>query len=300
MSAAFSDPDLSPLPSATIVVAVYNGARTLRECLDSITRLDYPAERLEIVCVDNASTDATPQILAGHAARCRLLREAKRGPAAARNAGVRNASGEVVAFTDADCTVDPGWLRHLACGALDAGVGISGGTILSQRPCNAIESFGQRIHDHRRAITAIDPPYAITMNWASRRDLLAELGGFNEELLRCSDVDLSYRMLQAGYSLRYEPRAVVYHRNERTPWGLLHEGYVHGFHAVKVRMLHAAFLREAGRRASARRRGATSGEREPLDSRPRWSELPWRSLFTLGKRIGHRHGAWAAAARRVS
>lgn len=292
-----SDP--AALPSASVVVAVHNGERTLGDCLASLARLDYPPDRYEIVCVDNASTDATPRILAKHAthgARCRIVREPKRGPAAARNAGVRCATGEVVAFTDADCTVDPAWLRHLAAAALEAPIGIAGGTILSRRPCNAIEAFGQRIHDHRRALTELHPPYAITMNWASRRAVLDELGGFDETLARCSDVDLSYRILQAGYSLRYEERAVVYHQNERTPWGLLHEGYVHGFHAVKVRELHAAFLRQASRDAAARRKrgGATD---EPREATLDWTARPWQSLFALGKRIGRRHGAWAASRR---
>src|SRR6185503_11362164 len=190
--------------------------------------MDYPRERLEIVCVDNASTDRTPGVLAAYGERCRVLREPKRGPAAARNAGIRSASGTVVAFTDADCTVDREWLFRLVGRTADPTIGVVGGRVLSRRPCNAIEAFGERIHDHQRALERTMPPYAMTGNWASRRDLLLGFGGFNEDLLRCSDVDLSYRIVAAGYALVYEPDAVIYHRHERTPWGLLHEGYVHG------------------------------------------------------------------------
>ena len=141
------------------------------------------------------------------------------------------------------------------------------------------------------------PPYAMTGNWASRRDLLLGFGGFNEDLLRCSDVDLSYRIVAAGYALVYEPDAVIYHRHERTPWGLLHEGYVHGFHAARVLELHAEFLEPARIRALA----ALRAKVEPpagADAPPPWHERALRSLFDLGKKIGRRHASWIAAERR--
>jgi GT2 family glycosyltransferase len=173
----------------------------------------------------------------------------------------------------------------------DPEVGVVGGTILSRRPCGMIEAFGERIHDHARALTRTSPPYAITMNWASRRLVLQRIGLFNEALLRSSDVDCSYRMLAAGYRLAYEPRAIIYHRNERTPWGLMHEGYVHGFHAPRVRHLHAAFLRQV---RAERARAAHAAAPAPDASAPHWSDELWWWLFNLGKRIGRLHGTWTA------
>lgn len=273
-------------PRVALIVAVYNGQATLRACLDSLLRLDYPSELLELICVDNASTDATPRILASYGDRLRVLHETTRGPAAARNCGIRRTSSDVVALTDADCVVDRQWLRHLVAPLRDAGVGIVGGRILSVRPCNAIEAFGERIHDHARALNEITPPYAITMNWAARRAVLERVGLFNEALLRSSDVDCSYRMVDAGYRLVYAPDAVIYHRNERTPWGLLHEGYVHGFHAPAVQQLHAAFLRRV-RAARARAAGAPA-----VQPRERWSDALLWSLFRFGKRMGRLHASW--------
>lgn len=279
---------LSALPRASVIVAVYNGQATLAECLDSLVRLDYPAERLEVLCVDNGSTDATPRILAGYGDRLRILREAVRGPAAARNHGVRQASGEVVAFTDADCVVERGWLRNLVAPLGDASVGVVGGRILSRQPCNPIEAFGERVHDHARALNELSPPYAITMNWASRRAVLEGIGLFNAALRRSSDVDCSYRLVEAGYRLVYEPSAIIYHRNERTPWGLLHEGYVHGFHAPRVQRIHAEFLR----RTRAQRPGAA---RPPALTPQRWSDALLWSLFRFGKRVGRWHASWTPA-----
>jgi cellulose synthase/poly-beta-1,6-N-acetylglucosamine synthase-like glycosyltransferase len=263
----------------SVIVAIYNAEGTLRDCVESLLRLDYPRGHLELLCVDNASTDATPAILAEYGDRLNVLWEATRGPAAARNRGLRHARGEIVAFVDADCVADPDWLRPLLAPLRDPTVGAVGGRILSRRPCNSIEAFGEHVHDHDRAINEFAPPYVITMNWASRRQVLQAVGLFDEDLVRCSDVDLSYRLVQAGYRLVYEPDAVIYHRNERTPWGLAHEGYVHGYHAVKVLRRHAAFVAVA-RKASPR---AAPG--------PRPAPL-WSSVFRLGKRIGRLHGSW--------
>ncbi|MEO8603188.1 MAG: glycosyltransferase [bacterium] len=277
-------------PRVSVIVAVYNGAATLRACLDSLLGLDYPADRLELVCVDNASTDATPRLLAEYGARLRVEYETRRGPAAARNCGLAVTRGEVVALTDADCTVDRTWLRELVAPLADPAVGIAGGKILSRRPCNVIEAFGDRIHDHVRALHEFSPPYVITMNWAARRAALEQVGGFNASLLRGSDVDCSYRFVAAGYRLVYAPGAVIYHRNERTPWGLVHEGYVHAVHAPAVRAANAELLS----RLRSQRRAAVPPPPGAKPSAPHWSDPLWWALFRFGKRLGSAHAGWLA------
>lgn len=276
------------LPRAAVIVAVYNGARTLPDCLASLRRLDYPAERLELIVVDNASTDATPRLLAAAGPPFRVCHEARRGPAAARNRGLAAASAEVVAFTDADCTVDPAWLRHLVAPLADPTVGVAGGRILSRRPCNLIESFGERIHDHARAMGEFVPPYAITMNWASRRAVMEAVGRFDEGLLRGEDVECSYRLVGAGYRLVYVPEAIIYHRNERTPWGLVHEGYTHALHAPRARAPHGVLLE----RLRAER--AAAGAPRPVEGAapPHWSDPLWWRLFRFGKWLGRTQATW--------
>ena len=225
-----------------MVVPVYNGEETIAECLDSLFALHYPEDRVELLVVDNGSRDASATVLRRYGERIVRLDEAKRGPAAARNAGVRRAGGDVVAFTDADCQVDPDWLAELVAPLDDARVGIAGGTIRALTPANDVERFGEEIHDHRQAIEVFEPPYAITMNWASRRAVLEELGGFDEGFRRCEDVDLAYRMSQAGYRLAFAPEAVVYHHNEDDLAGLFRKGFAHGFHAVHALKRHEEFV----------------------------------------------------------
>lgn len=257
----------------SVVVPVYNGRATIGDCLASLLEVDFPREAFEVLVVDNGSRDGTADLVARHGAAVRLLHESKRGPAAARNRGLREARGEVVAFTDADCVVERGWLRAITAPLADPTVGIAGGRILARRPCNDVERFGERIHDHHSAINVWKPPYAITMSWASRLAVLREVGLFDEDLRRVEDVDLSYRIVQAGYRVVYVPEAVVYHRNERTLWGLFAEGYAHGYHAIKVLRKHEEFL-----------------ARDPAAER----ESRYWDVFRFGKRLGRELGSLRA------
>jgi glycosyltransferase involved in cell wall biosynthesis len=233
-------------PSVSLVVPVYNGEKTIGACLDSLLALHYPDALIELVVVDNASRDGTATVLRQYEGRVVRLRESTRGPAAARNAGVRAASGEVIAFTDADCRVDPDWLGAIVAPLADESVGVAGGTIRAIPPAGEVERFGEAIHDHRRAIEVYEPPYAITMNWASRRAVLEELGSFDERFRRGEDVDLSYRMVQAVYTLVFAPAAVIYHHHEESLAGLFREGFQHGFHGVHALKHHREFLETFG------------------------------------------------------
>jgi len=295
------------LPAVSVIVAVYNAQDTIRDCIESLLHLDYPGPQHELIVVDNGSRDATRSILETYGAKLTILHEPTRGPAAARNTGLRGAGGALIAFTDADCVVDRQWLHRLVTPLRDPTVGVVGGRNLARRPCNRIAEFGERIHDHRRAIQDLVPPYAITMNWASRRTVLDEVGAFNPSLLRCSDVDLAYRLLQRGYRLVYEPTAVIYHRNRSTVWTLVHEGYRHGYYGVRVHKLHAKFLSTFRPRCAARgphyvvsvlRRGVGYPFRFPSRTGvAEHHELPWAWLFDLGKSAGRLHGTLAALAR---
>jgi glycosyltransferase involved in cell wall biosynthesis len=229
-----------------VVVPVYNGERTIAECLDSLLALRYPADRIELLVVDNGSRDGTAGVLRRYGERIVRMDEATRGPAAARNAGLRRAQGDVVAFTDADCRVDPDWLTEIVAPLEAPEVGIAGGAIRALAPANDVARFGEEIHDHRQAIEVFEPPYAITMNWASRRSVLQELGGFDERFRRCEDVDLAYRMTRAGYTLAFAPTAVVYHRHVDRLAGLFRKGFAHGFHAVHALKQHDEFVRAHG------------------------------------------------------
>ena len=276
----------------SVIVPVYNAEATLRACLESLLDLDYPEESRELIFVDNASTDNTPEILKRFGRQIRVVFEPKRGPAAARNRGLRQASHEVVAMTDADCIVQHDGLRHLVEPLSDSTVGLVGGTILSKRPCNTIELFGETIHDHRMAIEVWTPPYVITMNWASRKSALQSVDCFDDSFLRGEDCDLSYRLVSDGWRFAFAPRAVVRHQNEITFSGLFHEGYLHGFYSVPLIKKHRILLRQLGHKRIQRSAYAAllASVRASVCG-PNKAEARCDLVFNSGKRLGKLWGS---------
>ena len=130
--------------SVSVVIPIRNGQRTLPLCLAALPRLDpRPAE---IVLVDNGSTDGSAELLRafadGHAAEgVRVVDEPRPGISAARNAGIRAARGEIVAWTDADCSPEPAWLRALTEPFADPTVGGVAGRVLAAPAGTLVELF---------------------------------------------------------------------------------------------------------------------------------------------------------------
>jgi mycofactocin glycosyltransferase len=240
---------MSECPTVSVVVPAFNAERTLGETIRSLLAQSYPRDSLELIVVNNASTDSTAQILDQYAGHIRPVYEAKRGRSSARNAGLRAARNEIVAFIDSDCIADSDWLRQLVPALEDREVGVVGGRILAARPCNAVEEFGEWLHDHSRSIQIFRPAYAITPNWGSRRQLLEQVSGFDEALPRGEDCDLSYRIQQAGLRIVYEDKAIVHQRNRANLRALFGEGFDDGMYSVKVQRKHAWYLRGFGHRS---------------------------------------------------
>jgi GT2 family glycosyltransferase len=209
-------------PRLSVVIPVLDAARTLPRTLEALSALTPAPD--EIVLVDNGSTDDTPDQLrafaAAAAARVVVHREPRRGASVARNPGVRAATGDIVAFTDADCCPRADWLAALVEPLADSGVGAAAGRLASTPPRGVMETFSSLFtlqaptapaHHTRWTPWAGGFP---TANFAIRRDLLMRLGGFDESVaIYGEDYDLCARLYAAGAAIVYTPAAVVEHQH---------------------------------------------------------------------------------------
>ena len=202
------------LPFISIVIPVYNEQAEIGQLLDSLMVLDWPQERYEIICCDNGSTDRSWEIMSSYPIS--ILKEAKPGPYPARNRGIRQAKGEFIALTDADCIVSPQWLRDLYRGFTSHDIGAVAGSFTPKRLSNSIDYFMFRVlksPNHSRGSKNV-APFTVTGNVMYRAEVFANLGLFEEDGFSGADVDMSWRLLDSGkYTLAFleEGSGLVYH-----------------------------------------------------------------------------------------
>ncbi len=215
----------------TVILCTYNRCQSLAKALDSLAVQILPDSiEWEVLVVDNNSTDQTHEVCASysqhHPGRFRYLFEPRQGKSHALNAGIRDARGDVLAFTDDDVTVEPTWLRDLTT-ALHAGqcVGAGGRTLPDRMfspprwlPLQDRYALGPlAVFDPCLAAGEInEPPFG--NNMAFRKQAFEKYGFFRTDLgpcpgseIRSEDTEFGRRLLDGGERLRYEPSAVVYH-----------------------------------------------------------------------------------------
>lgn len=204
------------LPSVSVVVCSYNGAKTIRGCLSSLMDLNYPD--YEVILVDDGSTDETAEIAKGFP-QVIYHQQENRGLSASRNIGAEIAKGEIVAYTDDDCVADTHWLRYLVQAMEDQGVEAIGGPNITPdedgwiAKCVAA-SPGNPSHVMLDDTCAEHVPGC---NMAFRRSTLLELGGFDPQFRAAGDdVDICWRFLDADLPIGYAAGAMVWHHRRAT------------------------------------------------------------------------------------
>jgi GT2 family glycosyltransferase len=210
---------LSSLPFVSVIVPVLNGERTIKECLVSLLRMDYPADRREILVVDNGSTDRTAEII--NSFPVRYLLEERRGKSYARNRGIEASKGEILAFTDPDCVVSTRWLHELVRAFEEEGVGGVGGEILPYPGKTPAERYAFRrvSHNQKRPMNHSAHPFAHAPNVAFRREVFQQIGLFGTQFPGggWEDADLCWRFFRGtNFKLMFAPKAVVFHRYRTT------------------------------------------------------------------------------------
>jgi GT2 family glycosyltransferase len=196
----------------------------------------------------------------------------------------------VVAFVDGDCVADPGWLRAMVEPLQGRDRLVVAGDVLVPPEAGWVERFADRVHDQRAAV-GFDPPYASTASCSMATAPLRAAGGFDVRFRLSSDVDLSYRLHEQGWSFVHQPAAMVFHPGEESLWALFRLGVRHGRQSISHAVRHAALLRRTGRPRWSWApygdvaRGAARLARKP--SRDGVCEL----VFVVGKAAGKLSGA---------
>jgi glycosyltransferase involved in cell wall biosynthesis len=245
-------------PFVSVVVPARNAARTLADCLRALLRQDYPAERREILVVDNGSTDGTARLISQFPVI--HLAEPRRGPSHARNHGIRASRGEIVAFIDADCVATSRWLPALVAGFDAADVAGVAGEVLAYPPHSWAEYYMARRRPRwQEAALAAVRPYVVTANVAVRRRVFDEIGLFDPRFVTGQDQDFSWRFFGAGLRMRYAPAAVVFHRHRAGPWAFVRQqiGWARG--AALLRRHHRVPRGLADELAEYRELGRVTG-----------------------------------------
>ncbi len=217
------------LPGVSVVVPVRDGAGEIGRLLASLRDLDYPADRLEVIVVDNGSRDGTAEAAARFPVT--VLHEPVPSSYAARNRGARAARFPWVAFTDSDCAADPGWLKRLMAPPLPHSVGAVVGEVVALEGTTTVQRLTERYGLMRHAVTLPhkELPCFSTANVAVRRDLLLRLQGFRQDVRFFGDMDLSWRLqIDGGTTLLFRPEAKIFHRHRRTFGALWRQGVQHG------------------------------------------------------------------------
>ncbi len=233
----------------SIVIPAYNAAQTLKPCLDACLRQRVPAR--EIIVVDDGSSDATAAI-AESLPGIRCIRQENRGPAAARNRGARDAVGEILVFTDADCVPHEDWLEQLVSAFAEGVVGV-GGTYGMANPGTLLARL---VHEEilcRHGCFELEVDFLGSFNVAYRKEAFDAVGGFDESFRMASaeDNDLAYRLQDAGGRLHFVPEAVVDHFHPDRLLPYLRTQMGHGYWRVKLYRKHpgrASGDQYAGRR----------------------------------------------------
>lgn len=237
---------LPAYPKVSVVVASYNGGRTLPACLNSLTHLNYP--NYEIILVDDGSTDDTAKI-ASHYPSVRTIHQTNLGLGAARNAGIRVATGDLVAFTDSDCRVDEDWLYYLVADLLKTDAVAIGGHNFPPTEDNWVAgavavSPGGPAHVMLDDRNAEHIPGCNMMFWKWSLD---EIEGFDPQYRAAGDdVDVCWRLLQRGYRIAFSHAGFVWHYRRNTFAAYVKQQRGYGVAEALLRYKHPEYFNSLG------------------------------------------------------
>lgn len=196
------------LPSVAIVVAAYNEERDIGNLLDSLMKLDYPKKKLEIIVVDDGSTDRTPKIVSKYPVK--LIRCKHGGPGHARNFGWKAAKSDIIIFLDADMVVDPKYVREMVKGFKNPKIAGTQHRELLMNKKNLIS----RLLYLRSFLGSKTTKLRVSRSY--RKKILEEVKGIDSDYGYYDDQILGLKVLSKGYKIVKNPKAKTWHRSPET------------------------------------------------------------------------------------
>ncbi|HLI78502.1 MAG TPA: glycosyltransferase family A protein [Candidatus Binataceae bacterium] len=250
-------------PTVSVIVPVFNSEKFLRRCVEGLLQQTYERSAYEILLVDNNSTDRSRDV-AREYRDVRLISEPRQGSYAARNRGVSVSSGEILAFTDADCVASPSWLAQLVKPFASPDVCIVQGRRKFGRESHLLSILAN--YEAARAAYTFSPPgkgshYGYTNNMAVRRDVFEHCGPFRP-IWRGADSLFVDRIITlfSHNAVRYAPDAAVQHLEMASVWTWWRKKTIYGRsyeHTVALRQSHEGLSRR--QRTEIIRRAIQSG-----------------------------------------
>jgi glycosyltransferase involved in cell wall biosynthesis len=210
----------------SFIVPMYNSSRTIEDCLRSILSQDLNGIESEVIVVDNGSTDSTCDLVGRMPVR--LIHEAIPGAAAARNRGISEARGEVIALIDSDCEIPPDWTRR-ALELLSTNHGVCGVGGPGRMPARGVLArcmnglhYGITSGAAQRYVRSL-----ATMDAMYLGDVLRK-HPFDTDCYWAEDADMNLRLVAAGHKLLFDPRLAVLHHHPMDLRGILRKWYEYG------------------------------------------------------------------------
>jgi cellulose synthase/poly-beta-1,6-N-acetylglucosamine synthase-like glycosyltransferase len=227
-------------PRVTIIVATRNNEQTIGECLGAIFELNYPKDSLEIIVMDGLSKDATVEIAEKFPVK---VVSAPLNAPAAYNYALKMVNNEVLGFIDADAKVEKEWLNKLIAYLNDPQVAGVSGTVETWNNENLwARSIGYDMKS-RYARLKKQVVRIATMNLLIKKNVVEEVGGFDETLPSQYDTDLGFRITSKGYKIIFEPSAKCYHFNRSTLGDYFRQQLQYGKNTVKLYFKHSKLIK---------------------------------------------------------
>ena len=197
----------------SVIIPVYNGEGIIGRCLESLMMQAKKPD--EIILVDDGSSDRTKDVVRKYRDVI-LLEQMHKGPAAARNFGAKKSKGDILLFTDADCTLHENWVSEMAKPFGDKAIaGVQGRYSTTQKSVMArfVQLEIEDRYDRMKRFKNID--FIGSYSAGYKKDIFIRSGGFDETFPVASgeDPELSFKLAKAGHKMVFNDKAIVYHNH---------------------------------------------------------------------------------------